>query len=745
VTIFDRLTTAWGALRGKSAPQGYGGWYNAGPAFTDAFRSRRAPSRPEMVEAYKSIAYACAQINAGAVTKTPLRLYVTTAKGQATPKSSLVPDSSESRSRIKALCGRKDVQPYIRKAESVNEVADHPWLQAIVAANPDFDQTALLKFTVLSLDITGNAFWVPDDYKLGVPSALWPIHPQYVTPVRRAATIQVDAWQYFGQTYERNEILHFRHVSLKDPYGSGYGPTEAAFEHARLHDSFTSVQGSLLEQGVRPSVIVSPKDANMPMTGAERARFESDINRKLSGGGSGRAWVTDGSIDVHPLTFPPSDLAALDISDNALQRFANCFGVPMSLLKTEDVNLANLEAGLKQHAQFAVEPRCVEIAGALTRFVHNYGRKLRGIEEKDRSWDRLFFAFDDPSGEDQERKAKIFDLYLKNGTKTINEVRTELGDKPVAWGDEPWLPGTLIQPSTMQAREDRAATQAEHGMALADQLANQEQQEDTEDDNKEKPASKAYSPAQKAWNPESLYAKFSEDERAEALILGRAAAERIGLVKQWDAGTLTEEQTLKVVREIATDGAARLRVYADAFLDDVNKGFRDKVGAFFKQATKVVRTTFLSASLAILGPRQPATPAEERSVLSQLKSQAEYMSAFHAEVLSGSQPPNGTLSSRAGMYGASAWGAAQGVRRDVAQMGGAAEEMRKHIGADEPCPVCVEEQAKGWKAIGSLKVIGDSYCRCNCHCTFRFRDSDGEEYETYAQLREAANTNAEDV
>lgn len=453
MTRRERISRRLEAEAAKAAPQGYGGWVGAGPAFTDAFRSRRAPAPAELVEAYKSIAYACAQINAGAVVRTPLRLYATTAGGQATPKAyGLAPSTPSRRGRINRLATRPAVQKYLANAERVDEIADHPLLRVLVSPNPDFDQTSLIRITCLYLDVVGSAFWVPDAYRLGYPTELWPIQSQYVNPLQDAATLRVRAWQYYGQEYPADELIHFRIAGLKTPYGKGYGPLQAAFEHARLHDSYTSVQDSILGQGAKMTLVISPKDPNQPMGRGERARFEADANRRFSGGNAGRVYVTDGSIDVNPISWPPSDLAEMEISDNALERFANCFGVPLALLQTESVNLANLEASKQQHAALAVEPRCIEIAGALTRWMHNAGRRLRTVEGEDRGWDRLFFAFDDPVGEDMERKAKVFDLQSKAGILTINEIRTEMGEPPVAWGDEPWLPTSLSQPSSDQRK-----------------------------------------------------------------------------------------------------------------------------------------------------------------------------------------------------------------------------------------------------------------------------------------------------
>ena len=54
-------------LLGKAAPPAnHGAGWGGGSWFSDAFRSRRAPTPHELVDAYKSLVYACVNLNASA-------------------------------------------------------------------------------------------------------------------------------------------------------------------------------------------------------------------------------------------------------------------------------------------------------------------------------------------------------------------------------------------------------------------------------------------------------------------------------------------------------------------------------------------------------------------------------------------------------------------------------------------------------------------------------------------------------
>jgi phage portal protein BeeE len=438
-----------GLDRAKGGPAGWTGTsWSAGPSFVDWSRTRRAPSPPELVESFKQVVFACATLNANGVARTPLRLYATTRHGQHRPKCLTRRVKRETESRLRNIA---QLERYTKGADEIDEVVEHPLLEAVNEVNPDWDHNALIRYTVFCLDVIGRAYWWMEAGRSGPAARVWPLLAQYVLPIRDPSTSLVREYHYFDQTYEPDQLVRMRQTSMRDPYALGLAPAEAAFAYVGLSDQYVSVQENLLTQGVRPSLIVSNKDPAEPMGKEERARFQRDINTQLARGGTGLAWVVDGAVDVKTLTFPPSDLAALEISENAVQRVANCFGVPLSLLKTEDVNLANAEAGHRQHAELAIDPRCVLIASALTKWTRAEGRrverslKARG-EEVRLGWDRVFWAFDNPVKEDQERNARVHDLYVKDGVLTINDVRADLGYQSVEWGDQPWLSSSLSQP-----------------------------------------------------------------------------------------------------------------------------------------------------------------------------------------------------------------------------------------------------------------------------------------------------------
>ena len=77
---------------------------------------------------------------------------------------------------------------------------------------------------------------------------------------------------------------------------------------------------------------------------------------------------------------------------------------------------------------------------------------------------------------------------------------------------------------------------------------------------------------------------------------------------------------------------------------------------------------------------------------------------------------------RAGMYADSARSTAeQSLRSFISEEFGDLSEESRELGVAEHCDGCVEEAAKGWQPIGTLKPIGSLECGNHCHCKFVFR------------------------
>lgn len=432
--------------RSAPKPPGYFGAqtsFIAGPMWLDAFQSKRAPSGFELVEQYKSLIFACVQLNALGTARVPLRLMVDSTKG-GKPKDVSGPRSIK-RGYYDHLVRSGYLQRSSASSEDVEEITEHPLLWML--DHPDsegyFSRTDLIALMSAYCDVVGVGYCKLDPPGNRVPPTYcWPLQAQYVIDVKLPSDPRIAYYRYFDQQYDPDEILRFRSPSLglRDPYGRGYSATFAALQYATLEDKYVAIQDELLA-GPMPKLLVSPKDATMPFGEAERKRYEQDLMRAHARGNAGKPLVTSGAAEVTPLTYPPTDLAGMELSRYDLERTCNVFGIPIAYFSTE-TNLANLQAAESQHARTAIEPRCKSIAGTLTRLAQRYDP-------------RLFFAFDPAVEEDMERAAKVMQIKVQTGVMTINEARIDTPYEPLDGCDEPFISGTLKTPSMIEQAHEQ--------------------------------------------------------------------------------------------------------------------------------------------------------------------------------------------------------------------------------------------------------------------------------------------------
>jgi len=443
--------------RRGSGPPGYAmssAWMG-GPRYSDAFQRQRSPNPIQLVEAYKSLIFACVELVATNTVRVPLRLYSASGGGKARARSMANP-----RPISRRMYRRFRELPWVARSmgvstlEDVEEITSHPILDAL--DNPTgtdlddqdyFDRETFLGTLIRYVDIIGVAYVKPEGPRGRPPELLWPLQSQYVWPERLVNSARIERYRYFLETYPKADLLRIRlRNSLVDPYGAGYAAAQAAWQYARLEDSFTSIQEQVLSIGARPALMLSPKDPAMPIGHEEARRLQSDLNSMKAGPNAGRSIVTDGSFDITPISYPPADVGQTEISRYDFERVCNCFGVPPTIFTTES-NLANQQASDKALAKNAVEPRCKMLASMLTRLVR-------------RSDERLFFAFDPAVAEDEDAEAERFNKGIACGRFTINETLKETEFEDKEWGDAPWIAGSLQQPDMItEAHEQGLETQ----------------------------------------------------------------------------------------------------------------------------------------------------------------------------------------------------------------------------------------------------------------------------------------------
>jgi HK97 family phage portal protein len=386
---------------------------------------RPAFSPQTAVRYYGSWIYAAANLNAYAVASQPLRLYVRNRSA-----GTKLWNTRKAGRRTKAyLSGSLDQLPSRYAMTKAAEYGDdyevvtdsHPVLDLLSKANPwqnGFEQTVL---RVLYLELTGNAYLHPViDRRLGVPVQLWTMPSPWVEIVPGKEEF-VDGYLY-GVSFEKRaffpveEVIHFKRPNPKDVY-YGMGKVEAAWGAATNNESLHDMDYHWFVNKARPDYLLTIKgDASADQIEA----FEAQIDSKLRGARrTGRFLTATADIDIKPLSFSPKDMAG---REQIVEEIAAVFGVPVSMLKANDPNLASATVGFTSWKATSVLPLMRMDEEVLNQTL----LPLFGIE------DDAFLAYDNPVGADERFEFEKRRGYVAGGIITANEARMMEGLEEVA-------------------------------------------------------------------------------------------------------------------------------------------------------------------------------------------------------------------------------------------------------------------------------------------------------------------------
>jgi HK97 family phage portal protein len=428
-TLIDRLAAWW--LR-KSVPPALTGGQWSGTGFIDSYKRNRNPTPNELLAELKGTAWTCASINAAVCASYSPRLYVRTGASDPRPKCLTRPLSAREEHKLRKL---PQLLAYTKSSRQIEEVVAHPLLTLLDNVNPMLNAFDLWELTTLYQEVQGSAYWCLVFGPLGIPTEIWVLPAQNVTPKREPNSRNiVDYYEYrsgaSSQNFSPEQIIHFRYPDPRDPYNSGFSPLRACFEQVSLMSDYAALKQAKFQNCAIPDAIVSPDD---PIGEEERDRLETQWNAKFRRGGAGRILVGDTGLKVQLLNQSMGDLAALAEIGKTKEDIANAFHVPLSFLSTE-TNLANLQAAEHQHMAKAIGPR-------LQRRDEKLNEQLVPLYD---DTGRLFLASEDPVPGDPDATWRDKDINMKYGIFTINEVRAQEGYDPVPWGDKPWLPANWL-------------------------------------------------------------------------------------------------------------------------------------------------------------------------------------------------------------------------------------------------------------------------------------------------------------
>jgi hypothetical protein len=144
------------------------------------------------------------------------------------------------------------------------------------------------------------------------------------------------------------------------------------------------------------------------------------------------------------------------------------------------------------------------------------------------------------------------------------------------------------------------------------------------------------------------------------------------------------------------------------------------LGAWQTEMQATIKLAHSGTAVIAHGGAEQMTFSRWGSVGQTIRGEYGYLRQFAADIASGAQPLNGSLTSRARQYGQAARVTFERTySRGQQQRGYRAERNILHPA--EHCAACQSETARGWVPIGSLIPIGQRTCRGNDRCSISYR------------------------
>ena len=391
---------------------------------------RQREEQAAMLRLLSGYVYAAVMMNARSIAAQPLRLYASVEsrghKGWA--------HKPASKSVQRYLKGDGRMRPAKSAMLSANtggdlvEIYDHPILDLLNRVSPFMDGYNFAVLRKTFLQVSGNEYLHPIMGPMGYPVEIWVMPSQHVKILPTRDERMIEGYEYgvppSQTTFAPDEVLHNLIPSPTDPlYGKGW--VSSAAPAAGLLQAMDGYEKHLFENQARPDWGIFIKEH---LTETQWNRMISYLDANLRGNrNAGRPYIFEGGSDARPLQFSPRDLSFGQGEERKVEVIAAVSGVPVTLLKANDPNLASAQVGFASYMRDTIHPYLV----ADCEFLNQQLLPLFGSMA-----DGLFLAYDNPVQEDEERISRVLLSEVAGGVRSINEARSELGLDPTEDGDE---------------------------------------------------------------------------------------------------------------------------------------------------------------------------------------------------------------------------------------------------------------------------------------------------------------------
>lgn len=306
--------------------------------------------------------------------------------------------------------------------------AEHPLQKLLDEVNPFMDGYGLREATHGYKELTGNAIWLLDRMVNGKPTEIYPLNPAHIKPLvdKKSGVIGYE-FRINGQlisTFKPEEIIHFRYWNPLDPWW-GQAPISAGRDGADMIKRADLYNIAFFENSAEAGGFLT---TDKTLAEDQVARIKQAWAKNHQGQRKAhKVEILFGGLDWKANTASHADMMFPELKRMSREDVLSCYMIPPVMAGIfDEANYSNADVQERIFWKTGMKPRFRSIDSVLTeRLGKPYGdliikHDLTGVTELQ---------------EDQKLKAERDEVHTRSGIKTINEVRTEMGLKPVPWGD----------------------------------------------------------------------------------------------------------------------------------------------------------------------------------------------------------------------------------------------------------------------------------------------------------------------
>jgi hypothetical protein len=318
-------------------------------------------------------------------------------------------------------------------------VLNHPMMRLLNGSNPVYPGHIGRSLTQVSMDLTGEAFWVLDPVENSVPEGYWIMPPHWITEMPTSG----DPYWHLETPSMKTKlplgtVIRFVSPDPLNPYRRGSGHMRAFGDEIDAYEYSSKHIRAWFHNRAVPEILITGPDLDEKNSKLLEQKW---LSKHLSFLKAHRPMFLRGTgLTIKELSQKFSDMELSQLRKDDRDTIIHGLGVPPEIFGIlESSNRSTISAADYHMAKYVVVPR-LEI---LRTFLQEF---LLPIYD-----DRLILAYENPVEEDSEFKLEV--MKSQPGAFRVNDWRRLAGEEQVDDEDD-----VFLKPFNVEPRETLAPT-----------------------------------------------------------------------------------------------------------------------------------------------------------------------------------------------------------------------------------------------------------------------------------------------